>query len=97
MILTLNDSMKIANVKDWDQTDWEIYKDDIPWDYTIEFDPMIDGGILDIIRNGREVHYDKRTIYVTEWIGNTMIVRPQIIYVQQLLALPSDPSALSVT
>jgi hypothetical protein len=97
MILTLNDSTKTASVQDWDQVDWGLQKDSIPWDYTIEFIPMIDGDTLDTIRNGREVHYDQRTVYVTEWIGNTMIVRPQTIYVQQLLPLPSDPSEPSGT
>lgn len=97
MILTFNDSTKTASIQDWDQSDWDLQKDTIPWDYTIEFDPMIDGGILDTIRNDREVHYDQRTIYIQEWIGNTMIVRPQIIYVQQLLPLASDPSAPSGT
>jgi hypothetical protein len=69
MILTLNDSTKTASIQDWDQSDWDLQKDTIPWDYTIEFDPMIDGGILDTIRNDREVHYDQRTIYIQEWIG----------------------------
>ena len=93
MILTINDFSKVANVQDWNLDDWDAQKSTIPWDYTIEFDPIVSSDILESISDGREIHYDQRTIYVQEWIGNTMIVRPQIIFVQQLLPLPSDPSA----
>ena len=93
MILNINDFAKVANVQDWNQDEWGAQKGIIPWNYTIEFDPIIINDMLESIRDGREINYDQRTIYVQEWIGNTRIVRPQIIYVQQLLPLPSDPSA----
>lgn len=92
MILTINDIAKVASVQNWDQEGWDAQKSTIPWDYTIEFDPIVDSATLENISNGREIHYDQRTIYVTEWIGSTMIVRPQIIFVQQLLPLASDPN-----
>ena len=95
MILTINDFAKIASVQDWNQDDWDAQKGTIPLDYTIEFDPILTYDVLESISGGREIHYDQRTIYVQEWIGDTMVVRPQIIFVQQLLPFPSDPNATS--
>lgn len=92
MILTLNDVMQIAYVNDWDQTDWDAQKATIPWNYTIEFSPNIDDTALSGLNTGRQITYVPRTVYVTEWIDNTMIVRPQTIFVQQLLPLENDPN-----
>lgn len=97
MNLTLNDFTKTAYIQDFDQTEWDAQYSTIPWDYKIEFNPSVDDAILNGLNTGRELLYDQRTIYVQEWIGNTMIVRPQIIFVQQLLPLHSDPSVPAVT
>lgn len=92
MILSKNDDSKIAYVRDWDQASWDVQKYDIPSDYKIEFEPSVDFSVIDSIREGREVFYEQRTIYITEWIDNTRIVRPEIIFVQQLLPLPTSGS-----
>lgn len=94
MILTIDSDLKIAYVNDWDQDSWDAQKSSIPWDYKIEFDQPIDIGALENIRDGRDILYDRRITYVTEWIGNAMIVRQETIFVQQLLPLPADPSIL---
>lgn len=93
MNLTISDLGQTAYIQNWDQTDWDAHKDEIPWNYTIEFDPNVDETVLSSLNTGRELYYSQRTIYIQEWIGNTMIVYPQIIFVQQLLPLPADPNA----
>lgn len=93
MDLTLNSLTQIAYIKDWDQTDWDARKGEIPWNYTIEFDPSLDQSVIASLNTGRELFYDRRTIYVQQWIGSSMVVYQETIFVQQLLPLPTEPVA----
>lgn len=93
MELVMDDSMQVARVYDWDQSDWDAQKDSIPWNYTIEFIPSIDPEVIDSLNTGRTMKYVPRIGYKTEWIGETMIVQPETVYFQQLLPLPEDPSS----
>jgi hypothetical protein len=90
MNLILNDDMRIAYVLDFDETEWNTEKSKIPWNYIIEFQPNIDD--TQKLNTGRELKYDIRSTYVSYRQDSAFICYPVTSYVQQLLALPSDPN-----
>lgn len=92
MNLNLDSGSLKAYIQDWDQAGWDAQSGTIPWNYTIEITPSVPDDVLNGLNTGRQLMYDQRNSYVTEWYGNTMVVRPVVVFVQQLLPLPSDPS-----
>ncbi|QBQ74657.1 hypothetical protein BcepSauron_277 [Burkholderia phage BcepSauron] len=89
-----DDISKTFYVATWDETEWPDVLASVPDDYLIEFNYGV--LILDpaALGTSRELHYDERTYYETEHIGNTTIVRPYTAYILQLLPVPpSDTSA----